>query len=155
MITSWRIVAAEHADTAFSGDGARLYGGRWNTAGIPLVYTAQGASLAALELLVRLRREERMPNHILFACSFGEKLVERLELKDVPQDWRNDPAPASLKAIGDEWARSGRTGVLRVPSAVIETEYNYLLNPEHPDFSRIQIAEPIPFSLDMRLIRRD
>lgn len=154
MITSWRIVTAEHGETAFSGEGARLYGGRWNLEGTPLVYTAQSAALAALEMLVRFRRDERMLGYILFACSFDESLVESLDPADLPENWRADPPPPLLQEMGEAWIRSEASAVLRVPSAVIETESNYLLNPAHPDFGTIDIADPIPFSLDLRLLKR-
>ena len=154
MITSWRITTAEYAEGAFDGEGARLYGGRWNSRGVRVVYTSSTAALAALELLVRIVRDEPLRNDILFACSFDETLVEDADCKALPTGWRASPPPSVLREVGNVWILRGGSAVLRVPSAVIETESNYLLNPEHPDFKKIQIAEPIPFSLDMRLIRR-
>jgi RES domain-containing protein len=154
VTVSWRIVAAEHAEGAFSGEGARLYGGRWNSPGVAVVYTAQSASLAALEMLVRLHAERRMPNYVLFACAFDDSLVEPIAKSDLPPGWRADPAPPRLQQLGEQWVLSGRSAILRVPSAVIETEFNYLLNPVHPDFGGIEIAEPVPFALDLRLLRR-
>lgn len=154
MITSWRIVSNEHVETAFTGEGAMLYGGRWNLEGSPMVYTAQSAALAALELLVRFRRGQRMRDYVLFACSFSDSLADALDTRHLPADWRSDPPPPQLQEMGESWLRSGLSAVLRVPSAVIATEFNYLFNPEHNDFKKIEIAEPIPFSLDLRLLRR-
>ncbi|HVS33807.1 MAG TPA: RES family NAD+ phosphorylase [Thermoanaerobaculia bacterium] len=152
MITSWRIVLREYAGAAFDGEGARLYGGRWNSAGVRVIYTSSSAALAALELLVRVKRREPLRNYILFACSYDEAIVESVDRKALPPDWRSHPAPPSLQNIGDTWAREGRSAVLQVPSAVIETESNYLLNPEHADFGKIAIADPVPFALDLRLL---
>ncbi|MEO6486410.1 MAG: RES family NAD+ phosphorylase [Thermoanaerobaculia bacterium] len=154
MITSWRIVAKHHSDGAFTGEGANRYPGRWNARGNRVIYTAQSAALAALEMLVHLDSEASMRPYVLFACTFASDLVERVERKRLPARWKSYPPPGALNQLGSEWLASARTAVLQVPSAVIETEWNYLLNPEHPDFPKITIADPIPFSLDLRLLRR-
>jgi RES domain-containing protein len=152
VITSWRITTVRYSEAAFDGEGARIYGGRWNSRGVRVVYTSSSAALAALELLVRAGRKKPLTDYVLFACSFDEPLVEEVERKQLPSDWKTAPPPVGLHAFGDAWIESGSSPVLRVPSAVIETESNYLLNPEHPDFGRIEIKDPIPFSLDLRLL---
>lgn len=154
MITTWRIVKAEYAGTAFDGKSASIAGGRWNSRGTPLVYTASTASLAALELLVHITRRNELPEFVLFACQINDGFVEALAPDILPAGWKRVPPPPLLKAIGDRWVAAGSSAVLRVPSVIIETEFNYLLNPGHPDFAEIQNADPVPFSLDMRLIRR-
>ena len=152
MITSWRITAVRYGEAAFDGEGARLYGGRWSSRGVRVVYTSSSAALAALELLVRAGRKKPLTDYLLFACSFDQSLVEDLERIQLPSDWKVAPAPAGLHAFGDAWIESGSSAVLRVPSAIIETESNYLLNPEHADYAKIELREPIPFSLDLRLL---
>lgn len=154
MITSWRIVKAKYASTAFNGDGARIAGGRWNSRGRSVVYTSESAALAALELLVHLGRSRSLPDYVIFSCSFGERLVETIRSEDLPRNWRSYPAPAKLARLGNAWLREQRSAVLRVPSAVIETESNYLFNPYHKQFGRISISEPEPFELDLRLLRQ-
>ncbi|HEV8657201.1 MAG TPA: RES family NAD+ phosphorylase [Thermoanaerobaculia bacterium] len=154
MITSWRITSARYRDNAFDGEGTKLYGGRWNSRGVRVVYTSSSAALAALELLVRMGRQKPLTDYLLFACSFDESLAEILDRKQLPANWRTTPPPVELRAVGDAWVHRGSSAVLRVPSAVIETEDNYLMNPEHADFTKIQIREEIPFSLDLRLLRR-
>ncbi len=154
MITAWRIVKDERAENAFDGRGARLLGGRWNSRGIAIVYTSSTASLAALEVLVHLSPEEDLRDFVIFACSFDESLIEEIDRKVLPRDWKQYPPPEALQRIGDRWALDGTSAVLRVPSVIIDSEFNYLLNPAHRDFAKIQIAAPAPFSLDMRLIRR-
>lgn len=153
MITSWRITTAEYSATAFDGEGARLFGGRWNSPGVAVVYTSSSAALAALELLVRIRRREPFRKYVLFACSFEEALVERLDRKTLPSNWRAHPTPSALPAIGDRWIREARSAILEVPSAIIESESNYLLNPGHGSFRKVTIADPSPFALDLRLLR--
>ena len=152
MITAWRIVKARHAANAFDGEGARVEGGRWNSPGTAVVYTSESAALAALELLVHLGRGTILAAYVLIMCSFEEALVTRLDRKRLPKGWRSYPAPPDLQLIGDEWVRSGASAVLEVPSAVIDTDSNFLLNPRHADFQAIGVAPPQPFALDLRLL---
>jgi RES domain-containing protein len=152
-LAAWRIVKAKHAPAAFDGEGARLEGGRWNSPGTPVVYTSASAALAALELLVHLGRESILSAYVLIACTFDEALVSPLDRKRLPNNWRSYPAPPELQRIGDEWVRAGTSAVLKVPSAVIATDANYLLNPRHPDFRAIRVSDPRPFEYDPRLLK--
>ncbi len=145
---------AEFAGRAFDGGGARRAGGRWNSRGVKMVYTSSSAALAALELLVRIVRRELFRKYVLFACTFEDHLVETVEHSALPGNWRLHPAPPKLQKIGDAWTKRASNVVLRVPSVIVETEFNYLFNPAHPEFPRIHIAEPTPFALDLRLLRR-
>ena len=153
MPTSWRIVKAKHASQAFDGEGAREYGGRWNSPGIPMIYTSATMSLAALEMLVHLGRSRSLPEYVVFSCRFSDSLIESLDHKVLPSLWRAYPAPSELAALGDTWIKRGRSSVLRVPSAVIDSESNFLLNPQHPDFPKIKTSSSEPFELDLRLLR--
>jgi len=152
VITSWRIVKARRVATAFDGQGARLRGGRWNSPGIAVIYTAQSAALAALETLVRLDRDRPVPEFALIPCHFAEKVVAPVDRSLLPKNWRSYPAPPELQQIGNEWLKRGRSAVLVVPSAIIESESNYLLNPQHKDFALIEIGSPQRFALDLRLL---
>jgi RES domain-containing protein len=151
--TAWRIVKARHAATAFDGEGARLEGGRWNAPGAPMVYTAGSAALATLEMLVHLGQGATLPAYVLIACSFDETRVSRLDRSRLPAHWRAFPAPPELQLLGGEWLKRGTSAVLEVPSAVIPTEVNYLLNPRHRDFATIRVSTPEPFQFDLRLLR--
>lgn len=152
MITTWRIVRPEYADDAFEGKGARLHGGRWNPRGVSIVYTAGTVSLATLELLVGVRKAQRLHEYVLTSCSFPEVLMERLDRSLLPENWRDYPPPSELQIIGRDWASARSSAVLEVPSAVIDTESNYLLNPEHEVFRSIDLGQPRPFRLDFRLL---
>ncbi len=152
MATCWRIVKSRHASTAFDAEGARLYGGRWNSPGTRMVYTSSTISLAVLEILVHLQETSLLSSYSLISASFDDAFVERLDHSVLPDGWRAYPAPSELQRIGDEWVRSQRSAVLEVPSVIVERESNYLLNPAHPDFSSVVIGEPEPFTFDVRLL---
>ena len=152
-ITAWRITKPDFAAVAFEGKGARLFGGRWNSAGVSMVYTSSTASLAALELLAHLPRTTDLHNFVIFACTFPSSMVQNLDAGKLPSKWRESPPPRELQEIGDKWIHSNASAVLRVPSVIIDSEWNYLLNPAHRDFASIDVADPAPFNLDLRLIR--
>ena len=152
-LTAWRTVKAKHASAAFDGAGARVDGGRWNSPGTPVVYASQSAALAALEMLVHLGRGSILSAYILIPCRFDDHLTSRLDRKRLPKNWRSYPAPPELQLIGEEWVKRGTSAVLDVPSALVETDSNYLLNPRHPDFKAIRPMDPRPFEFDLRLLR--
>jgi len=150
MLTVWRLVTARFAHLAFTGEGARLYGGRWNRKGVPMVYTAGSQSLAMLEMLVQ--DEPLRARYVMIPVTLPKNLkIERITVEQLPADWRDLVAREQLQAIGSEWARRQSSAVLAVPSAVIPSETNYLLNPRHPAFAKIEIGEPQVFVTDLRL----
>ncbi len=154
MITAWRLIKRKYAAHAFDGDGARLYGGRWNSPGLALTYCSATASLAVLEVFANVQRSELLSHYVLLSCSFDESLVITIDVRHLPANWRQSPPPAELTAIGDDWIRSGASAILAVPSAIIEHERNYLINPAHPQFRRIKRSAPEPFTFDLRLLNR-
>ena len=145
----FRISRKAHA--AFDGEGARLYGGRWNRRGTAVVYASESLALAALELLVHAEASLLPEDLVAVAAEVPDALeVESVALRELPRNWRLHPAPEILAERGTEWAKSTRTAVLAVPSALVPSERNFLLNPEHPDFRRIRVARPEPFEMDAR-----
>lgn len=152
MVTAWRIAKTRYASTAFDGEGARLNGGRWTSTGIRVAYAAQSVALATLEVLVGLQKASLLPSYSLTSVQFEESQVEVLPLVSLPVNWREYPAPPKLQALGDQWATDSRSLVLQVPSAIIETEANYLLNPMHPSFASVTISAAVPFEIDARLV---
>jgi RES domain-containing protein len=152
MLSVWRITTARFARSAFSGEGARLYGGRWNPKGMPVVYTAANQSLAMLEMLVQ--DQPLRARYIMIEARIpSEVTIDRVKLDDLPLDWREIGARGKLQRIGGEWVNRRRTAVLAVPSAIVPAESNYLVNPLHPDFKRIKIGEPSAVETDLRLIK--
>lgn len=117
-----------------------------------MVYTSESVALALLETLVHLRRSVILSDFVIFSCTFDEAVVDTFAMRELPRDWRAYPSPPALREIGDEWARSGRSAVLRVPSVVAAGEYNFLLNPLHDDFRRMRISAPQKFEFDLRLL---
>lgn len=146
----WRLVRARHAATALSGEGARIAGGRWNHRGVSIAYCASSLSLATLELFVHVDPSSAPDDLVAVEVELPDP-PEELADDALPQDWRAVPAPDALKDIGSAWARSSRSLALGVPSAIVKRERNVLLNPAHPDFSRVKIIETAPFSFDPRM----
>ena len=150
MIEAWRIDRNIYRATAFTGEGARVYGGRWNSQGVSVVYTAEHRSLAMLEILVHLRRPR---DYELYSVKFDESLVQELAGRNLPRNWDVEPPTGDTQEIGDNWVMSASSAVLSVPSAVVPEERNYILNPRHPDFKHIKIDGPFPCYFDPRLLR--
>lgn len=150
-ITTWRICAPRYADTAYSGEGARIHGGRWNSKGRAVVYSSESISLAVLEQLVHVEDPAVLDAFAVVSATLDEGSIEVLSPSSLPDDWRTYPAPPSLKAIGDAWLSEGRSLALKVPSVTVRGQYNYLINPAHPDFASIEVSEPEPLDLDPRI----
>jgi RES domain-containing protein len=153
MLRAWRIVKKRHAKAAFDGEGARLYGGRWNSPGVSAVYTSDSRALATLEVLAGLQTNSPLSAYVLIPAEFDDSLVVAVELEKLPADWNQNPPTPSTQRIGDDWISSGKSVVLRVPSALVPRESNYLFNPRHPDFSAVTVGKPEPLSLHSRLLR--
>ena len=148
---AYRIVKKQHVLAAFTGDGAREYGGRWNFPGIPMVYAAHTRALAALESLAHFGGTERRLQFVTFELEIPDKLALQLNMAELPRDWRSEEPRESTQALGSEWQRSGRSAALVVPSVHVPQEYCVLLNPEHPDIDKIMVGFPEPFTFDSRL----
>jgi RES domain-containing protein len=148
---AFRIVKKRHVLTAFSGDGARMFGGRWNRPGVPMVYAAHTRALAALEALAHFAGAERRIEFVTFAIEVPDELVLRSSPEDLPPDWRREEPSPSTQEIGSRWQLGGKSVALLVPSVLIPQEYCILLNPEHPDARRVMVRYPEPFQFDARL----
>jgi len=151
MITSWRVVKKEFVSQAFDGRGARITGGRWNSAGRAVVYTSATTSLGLLEKMVHTDAG-LLPLYITIPVTFDANLVEMVGPGKLPADWRSLPAPFELKQIGDQWVDSMRSCILEVPSVIVPHESNLILNPKHPDFASLEIGDPIGLETDLRLV---
>ena len=153
IVTAWRIVKAKHAASAFSGDGARRFGGRWNSPGVAVVHTADSMSLAMLEMLVQLQSQELLKRYLMIEVDFDDSLLTKVAPSDLPRSWRRSPPPAAIQRIGDDWVAESESAVLGVPSVIAPTEWNYLLNPAHSDFAKIGIGPKKRIRFDPRLIK--
>jgi RES domain-containing protein len=152
VLTVWRLVTRRYARSAFSGEGARLYGGRWNPKGLRVVYTSESLSLALLEMLVQ--DEPLRARYVTIAARIPKAVrIERIKPEELPARWRTVASRERLAAIGADWVRRAASAVLAVPSAVIPAETNYLLNPLHSEFRRIEIGKAQELITDLRLRR--
>jgi RES domain-containing protein len=154
MASGWRIVRASRAATTLTDEGPWRYGGRWNSSGLHVVYVSEHQSTAALEVFAN-----RMPfvleeNYKAFHLEWSDSLTEIFPAKELPANWRLHPPAMETREIGDRWIRQRRSAVLAVPSTVSPADTNFLLNPAHPDFKRIQIAPPSDFEFDPWLLNR-
>lgn len=150
MITAWRVVKEKRASEAFLGEGPRRFSGRWNHKGTAVVYVSETLSLAVLEQFIHLGREGMHIPFVFFKVEIPDH-VSVAVLKDLPKDWRHEPPPDSTKGVGSKWAESKSSLALCVPSVIIPTESNYLINIHHPEFNQILIHDPEPFSFDPRM----
>jgi RES domain-containing protein len=152
LITAWRIAKQNRAGEAFSGEGAYRYGGRWNHRGTRVVYISDSLALAVLEQFVHLGRAAIRLRFVSFRVEVPDRVaMEVFDRGHLPKDWRAEPTPDSTKDIGTAWAERGAAALLKVPSVLVPVEYNFILNPAHPDFGRLAVRNPEPFSLDPRM----
>lgn len=142
-----RLAPARHPP--FDGEGARLFGGRWNSPGVPLVYLSEHLSLAVLELLVHQDPRHLPSDLISHSVEIPDGFVE--PRPEVPAAWFADPLRRQTRRFGDNWAAERRSLALRVPSAIIPSEFNLLLNPQHPDSDELERIGEELFVFDPRL----
>ncbi len=148
----YRLVKKKWAASAFDGEGAKRYGGRFNSRGLRCVYVAASESLAILEIMVHLDDYRLLEHFTLFSVQLPDKVIMQLNTRLLPSNWREDPAPAETAIIGDEWLEANLSVALAVPSVIVPRETNYLLNPEHPEYEPLMAqAQELPFDPDPRL----
>lgn len=148
---AYRLVKRRFAAAAFDGEGARRYGGRWNSKGRRCVYAAGSESLAMLEILVHLGRAAVLDHYTLYRAHIPTDAILHLAGDDLPDNWRDYPAPPETAIIGDGWLDARTSLALAVPSVVAPREHNYLLNPAHADFAPLtRSLETLDFAFDER-----
>ena len=148
----WRITRQLY--DPLDGEGARRVGGRWNSAGRPVVYTAGSQSLAILEALIHLETDLLPRDYMLYRLHVPDELsMTVITRAQLPVDWRA-PGHDACRAIGDAWLAGGETALLRVPPAPLREaeECGYILNPLHPDARQVTVTHGEPFAFDLRLI---
>ena len=148
----YRICKARYAKTAFSGAGGLDSPGRWHRRGQPIIYAAPTLSLAALEYFVHLGRTDTkiafVSAHAIIA---DDPAMEVVDPASLPGNWKSSPPIDATMDLGTRWCLEMRSLAIKVPSAVVPGEFNYLLNPRHPGFKRIKLSTPEPFSFDARM----
>jgi len=147
----YRITKCNYA-ADLSGTGARLYGGRWNSEGKPMLYLASSRSLAVLEVLVHLDPLIIPGNYCLTEIEVPDVEIITVQADQLPADWRDISGPVVLRQLGDAFLKKQEYLLMKVPSSIVPAEYNYLLNPLHPDALRVKLLKRDPFSFDRRLL---
>ena len=134
-----------------SGTGSKMYGGRWNQKGTSVLYTSENISLAVLETLVHVDIDNLPTDLKLLILNIPDSVTRKeLDIKNLPTNWRDYPAPDKLADIGSKWVDSSESLILQVPSVVIPGENNLLINPNHPEFKKVNIDEIVDFKFDDR-----
>jgi len=147
-------IAKESFIRDLSGSGPRLYGGRWNPKGVSVIYTSENRALAVLELFVHMSRTVIPPNLSLATIEVPDTASKKeMTVKDLVRNWRSFPAPPELAEIGASWIKSKKSLLLRVPSVIMPSETNVLINPAHPEMGGVRILKIESYSFDERLIK--
>jgi RES domain-containing protein len=150
----WRICREPYA--AFSGEGARRFGGRWNSRGVPMAYASTSLALAAIELFVHLEPGQAPGDLVYLSALLPEGEPARtLQPAELPPAWWTDNAGAvTTRDLGDAWIAARSSLALLVPSVPIHAEWNVLVNPLHPRISELLIDPPQPFVFDARMFQQ-
>jgi len=148
----YRVLRKPYARTPFDGEGSYRFGGRWSSPGVRLAYASEHQSLAMLEYFVHLDQEDPPPDLVLAIADVPNDLMgERVDVQTLPPGWRDPAAPPALTRFGDEFAERAEHCLLLVPSVLAPSEYNYLINPAHPDCKRIVVRDTEPLQYDPRM----
>jgi RES domain-containing protein len=153
-LRSFRLTASVHPKVkdAFSGKGGLHGAGRWHSRGSLVVYASQSIALAYLEILAHFASDDPVIDLLLFEIEIPDSLVRTLA--QAPRGWDSRPASPISQKLGDEWLRSKESAALRVPSVIVSSEWNVLINPSHPAFSLRWAVGPRPFPHDPRLSKK-
>ncbi len=150
----YRIEREKHLNTTLKGIGAALTDGyRWNSKNTYLVYTAESRALAILEICVHLDLSEDLPNdrYYMEIDIPDDITILELQSKDLPENWDSKPPISETQFIGDDFVTEGDAAVLKVPSSIVHQEFNYLINPNHPDSKKISVVSKTPLRFDSGL----
>ena len=158
MIEAWRLAAPEYSGTIedmLSGEGALRFGGRWNSPGRRAVYLGGSLALASMELLVHLRVPEVLRTYRKLRVRIPEGVIRAVDECGLPDGWAKPGLHPVTQEIGDQWLASRESAVLRVPSAVVAGEVNYVLDPTHPGFAEVEAGGIEDYRFDSRIVKTE
>ncbi len=144
----YRLTTGKYAHD-ISGEGSRIYGGRFNPVGLATLYTSENISLCILEILVRASKTTSPDSYTLISIEIPDLGISEIQLKKLKKGWEHDLE--YTQGIGEDFLKLNKSFCLKVPSAIVHLENNFLLNPLHPDFKKIKIASTELLELDKRL----
>lgn len=146
----YRVGKARHSHD-LTGEGARLYGGRWNHVLTPCVYTSQSRALAVLEFSVNVNIEDIPASLSITTIEIPDKAIKQFGPEELPEGWNSIPSPAAARDFGTAWLTEAAAPVLQFPSSVIPQEYNFILNPLHPGSKHFKIIAVEELVYDVRI----
>lgn len=151
----YRITKQKYARD-LSGKGAEKIGGRWNSKRTAILYCSNSIAHASMEVVVNLPFGNPPPGYVLITIKIPDSVKEViLQIKDLPKHWNMYPHLEQTQKIGDKFIRENKNLIIKVPSASVQGDFNYLLNPNHKDFAKVKIKKVEPFGFDDRLFKRD
>ena len=145
----YRITGKKHAGDIY-GTGAAIYGGRWNKKGTPVLYTGQNKEIALLETIVHTP-PMLIPDLSILTIDIPSNSITEIKREELPSNWVDYPAPSVLSEIGEDWIQEGKTIALKVPSCIIHSSSNYILNCRHPNYHKVKVLTQKSFHFDSRL----
>lgn len=155
MMRIWRICRRAVAQKPLEGRGGLVVAGRWHTPRRLVSYASESLALASLEVLVHCDVDLLPDDLVAIEVDVPAKVrVHDVKRSELPRSWRAHPGPRRLQEIGNRWLDGNRSAVLRVPSALVPTESNFLINPAHPAFRELRVVRRFAFSFDERLVIR-
>jgi len=137
-----------------TGKGAERSGGRWNNKGVAMIYTGESRALCTTEIAVHMPLGNIPMDYEIIFIEIPDASISEFDITTLPEDWRSFPHPHFTREIGDQFISDTICLVLKVPSAVVPGDFNYLINPYHKDFSSVKIVEIGSFEFDVRLFVR-
>lgn len=150
----FRIEREKYLNATLSGIGESISEGyRWNSLNTRIVYTAETRALATLEVSVHLDLSEDLPDDRFYVeIEVPDAItIQEVKLEDLPNDWNSKPPSLITQAIGDDFVNYNEAAILKVPSSIVPKEFNYLINPLHPDSSKIKVLSTSKMMFDQRL----
>lgn len=149
----FRLIKRKYGDV-LSGKGAAIFGERWNSKGVEIIYTAENRSLAMAEVAVHFSLSNLPSSYNMLTIHIPDTLkMMKISVENLPSDWNLFPHSKSTQFIGDDFVQENKFALLKVPSVVTKGDYNILINPLHKDFKKIKIIEAEPFIFDRRLFK--
>jgi RES domain-containing protein len=133
-----------------SGAGSKQYGARWNDKGVAMVYFAESRAMAVMEVLVHLRPEDIDKDFILAEFEISDDSILTINISDLPENWKEESEVETLKEIGNKFIKENKFLIMKVPSVIIEEDYNLVFNPNHPHAHKIKLIEKRIFKFDVR-----
>lgn len=147
----YRITGHKYAGD-ITGTGAAMHGGRWNKKGSPVLYTGENKEIALLETVVQTP-PMLIPNLDILVLEIPDDSIKEIKINQLPKNWTDYPAPTILSEIAEKWIQEDKFITLKVPSCIINSTHNFILNCRHQEYSKVKLITRSNFNFDSRLIK--